>query len=289
MAGQFLDIDKQSSEYTTSKFVVVPCPHEKTTSYGKGTRRGAKAILDASLYLELFDNELEFDPSQKSGIHTISSVSSEALASEITNLLNDNKIPIILGGEHSLSAGAVKATQRKYSDLTVLQFDAHADLRNEYHGNQNSHACVMRRILDICPAVQVGIRSISEKEWHFANSFSQINKIHFLSSKSQIRNSNEVPNSKFEIQKIIDQLSDNVYITFDVDVLDPSIMPSTGTPEPGGMMWDEVLEIIKAVCSKKNVVGTDFVELMPIKGLKAPDFTIAKLIYKTIGYISEKS
>ncbi len=278
MANKFLDIENKYSDYTSSDFVIVPCPHEKTTSYGHGTKNGPQAILDASQYLELFDQELEIDPS-KNGINTLAATPISHLALHITKILDDKKIPIILGGEHSISSEAVKATKKKYPDLSVLQFDAHADLRDKYKGQKDSHACAMRRILEVCPVVQVGIRSISEEEWHFANSFCQKNKIHFL---------NRNTNYPLPITEIINQLSEHIYISFDVDALDPSIMPSTGTPEPGGLLWDEALKILREVISKKTIVGADFVELMPIKGLAAPDFTTAKLIYKTIGYISKK-
>ncbi len=267
---------KSDTPYNDSKFIIVPCPYEKTTSYGKGAKNGPKAILEASRYLENFDHEQNFNPS-KHGIHTLKPVPIANIEYRISNIASHKKTPIILGGEHSLSVEAVKALKKTYPDLSVLQFDAHADLRDEYEGRKNSHACAMRRILEICPAVQVGIRSISEEEWHFANSFCQINKIHFRESIIDIRDLTK---------KVLSQLSNHVYITFDVDVFDPSIMPSTGTPEPGGMLWYETLDILKDVCAKKKVIGADFVELMPIKGLSAPDFTAAKLVYKTIAYIS---
>jgi len=270
MAHSFLNNNSNNP-----RFIIVPCPHEKTTSYGKGTKTGPAAILYASKYLESFDHEIGIDPAGKSGIQTSMPSSYPHLAPRVSGILQDKKVPIILGGEHSISVEAIRAAKEFFPDLSVIQFDAHADLRDSYNGDKNSHACVMRRVLEICPAVQVGVRSISEEEWHFANSFCQINKIHFR-------------DSTLDIRKILDQLSNNVYITFDVDVLDPSIMPSTGTPEPGGLLWDDILKIIKAICEKKNIVAMDFVELAPIKGLNAPDFTIAKLIYKTIGYLSNK-
>ncbi|MBI5700430.1 agmatinase [Candidatus Saganbacteria bacterium] len=271
---KFLEIDKGSSEYNNSKFVIIPCPHEKTTSYGKGTKNGPNAILTASQNVENFDEELEFDPSKKSGIHTIKYTSIANLGEKISALISDNKIPIILGGEHSLTSFAVKAAKEKYKDLSVLQFDAHADLRDSYKGSKLSHASAMRRVIELCPLVQAGIRNISEEEWLFAKKENQIANIHLAQHLDVVK-------------KIISQLSKNVYITFDVDVLDPSIMPSTGTPEPGGLFWYEILDILKEVCTQKNIVGADFVELMPIKGMPAPDFTVAKLIYKLIGYLSK--
>lgn len=290
----FIESEKEFANYDNSKFIVIPCPHEATTSYAKGTKNGPKAIIDASFFLENFDDELLLE-TYKDGIHTTSPITISKLKLQTSKTLNDKKIPIILGGEHSISPVPISAAKIFYPDLTVLQFDAHADLRDKYNGQKSSHACAARRILEICPIVQVGIRNISREEWEFAKGSRQLDKIYFKNSKSKNpalpagrQNSNEIPNPNLKIQKILNQLSDNVYITFDVDVFDPSIMPSTGTPEPGGMLWDEVLDILRAVCANKNIVGADFVELMPIKGLHAPDYMIAKLIYRLMGYITQK-
>jgi len=271
--NSFLGIEPEYSKYKTSKFIIIPVPHEVSTSYGKGTKNGPAAILEASKQVETFDLELHQETYQKVGIFTHPNVKLSKLKATTYKVLKDKKIPIILGGEHSISSVAVNAAKARYPRLSVLQFDAHADLRNEYEGNKNSHACAMRRVLEICPAVQVGIRNISEEEWKFAQESGQINKIH-LAQKLE------------ETEKIVTQLHDHVYITFDVDVLDPAIMPSTGTPEPGGLLWYEALDILREVIRLKRVVGMDFVELAPIKGLIAPDFTVAKLIYRSIGYLS---
>jgi len=169
----------------------------------------------------------------------------------------------------------VSAAKEKFKNLSVLQLDAHADLRDRYQGSKNSHACAMRRVLEICPAVQTGIRSMSLSEAKFAKESGQISKIH-TAEKLEI------------VENVCAQLSKDVYITIDVDVFDPSIIPSTGTPEPGGLDYYEVLDILKCVAREKNIVGFDVVELSPIKGLIAPDFTAARIIYKLMGYITGK-
>ena len=269
----FLELESEYAQYKTSKFVVVPCPHEKSVSYGKGTKHGPQAILDASFNVENFDEELKFETYRKSGIHTLKPCSVNRLPLAVKNIIKDKKIPIILGGEHSLTPEAVRVVAEHYPKLSVLQFDAHADLRDAYHGSKKSHACAMRRVLEFCPVVQVGIRNISADEYEFANRSGQIRKIHFAEHLDLV-------------EKVISQLGEYVYITFDVDAFDPSVMPSTGTPEPGGFFWYEVLDIMREVCKFKKVLAADFVELAPIKGFSAPDFTVAKLIYRLMGYLS---
>jgi agmatinase len=274
------------TKYGDARFVVVPVPYEATTTYGKGTKNGPAAILRASEKLESFDEDLGYDPNKKAGIHTLKPVSLSSLVPRpprarsvsdesrgLSSIISDGKIPVVLGGEHSITPYALRSFAKHYKNLSVLQFDAHADLRDKYKGSKNNHACVMRRVLEICSAVQVGIRSISEEGWNFANETGQINKIHWA--------------EKLELaEKIENQLYKNVYITIDVDVFDPSVVPATGTPEPGGMFWYEVLDILTRVCRDKNIVGFDVVELAPRKGDIASDFTVAKLIYKIMGYIS---
>lgn len=261
------------AKYKDSRFVVVPVPYEATTTYGKGTKKGPAAILRASQNLESFDEDLGYDPNVKAGIHTLKSVSLSSLVPRLSSIVSDGKIPVVLGGEHSITPYALRAFVKHYKNLSVLQFDAHADLRDKYNGSKNNHACVMRRVLEICPAVQVGIRSISEEGWRFAKETGQINKIHWA--------------EKLELaEKIENQLYKNVYITIDVDIFDPSVVPATGTPEPGGMFWYEVLDILSRVCRDKNIVGFDVMELSPRKGDIASDFSVAKLVYKIMGYIS---
>jgi len=251
-----------------SKFVIIPCPHEATTTYGKGTKNGPAAILKAMEQVEEFDFELNREI-ERFEIQKPCSI--KELKARAAKVLGQNKIPIILGGEHSLSSFAVQA----FNNVSVLQFDAHADLRDSYKGSKNNHACAMRRILEICPGVQVGIRNISKEEYEFAKKSGQLGKIHFLNPKSKIPNLN----------KVLEQLSDNVYITFDVDAFDPSVVSATGTPEPGGLGWYQTLDILKAVCRAKNIVGFDVVELSPKRDDIASDFAAAKLIYKIASFL----
>jgi agmatinase len=261
---------------SAAHFLILPVPHEATTSYGKGTKRGPSAILKALSYVEEFDEELQVEI--RPGIEYMigKPVKRADSGARIARILADGKIPILLGGEHSITPYAVQACRDHYNDLSVLQLDAHADLRDSYKGKKDSHACVMRRVLEICPAVQVGVRSISKAEWDFAKQSGQIKKIHFINGAKNSPHLN--------VGNIVNSLSKNVYITVDVDVFDPSVIPATGTPEPGGLLWREVLEILKAVCSAKKVVGFDVVELSPRKGDIASDFTVAKLIYKMMAY-----
>ncbi|MDD5382318.1 MAG: agmatinase [Candidatus Margulisbacteria bacterium] len=258
-----------------NKFVIIPCPHEATTSYGRGTKHGPAAILKALPHVEEFDEELGFETTAKADIKILKPLPLSSLVPRLLTIFKEGSIPVILGGEHSITPVIVKAAAEQYKNLSVLQLDAHADLRDSFQGKKNSHACVMRRVLEICPAVQAGIRSISKEEWEWAKQTGQIKKIHFA--------------EKLElVEKIEDQLGKNVYITIDVDVFDPSVIPATGTPEPGGMFWYEVLDILSRVCRDKNVIGFDVVELAPRKGDIASDFTIAKLVYKTMGYLTIK-
>jgi len=272
---KFLDINPPYTDYKNARFVIIPVPFEKTVSYGGGTAKGPEAILKASQFIEDYDIELDIE-TYRAGMHVSRPVKDpKKLTSVVEGILKDAKVPVVLGGEHSVTPFAVAACMKHHKDLSVLQFDAHADLRDSYHGSKNSHACAARRILEICPVVQVGIRSMDISEAKYARSSGQISKIHFA--------------DKLELtDKISTQLSKNVYITFDVDVLDPSIMPSTGTPEPGGMYYYDILDIFRDVSRQNNIIGFDFVELSPVKGISHPDFTTAKLIYKMMGYITSK-
>jgi agmatinase len=272
---RFLEIEPQFYGYERSKYVVIPCPHEATTSYGKGAGKGPAAILRASQEVEWFDEELGYEPYRKGWVYTLNPLPVTRLPLTVNKVISDKKIPVILGGEHSITPYAVKAAAEKFKNISVLQLDAHADLRDTYEGKKSSHACAARRVLEICPAVQVGIRSISAEEWEWAKLSGQIDRIHWA--------------EKLElVEKIENQLSKNVYITIDVDVFDPAVVPATGTPEPGGLFWYEVLDVLKGVCATKNVVGFDVVELAPRKGDNASDFTAAKLIYKIMGFLSSK-
>lgn len=263
-------------------FIILPVPFELSTSYIKGTSKGPKAIIDASAYIELYDEELDIEPYQF-GIYTAKPLSAakdtkgwfKTIDSSIRKILNKNKLPVILGGEHTISLGVVKAFQ-KYGieNFSVLQLDAHADLRDSYAGNRLSHACVGRRIAEICPLTQVGIRSLSRKETEFKKNSTV--KMFYASAKI----------SKNILNNILSSLTKNVYITIDLDVFDPAFVPAVGTPEPGGLGWYEILKILHLVAARKKIIGFDVVELCPLKGNILSDFLVAKLVYKLIGYIS---
>jgi len=281
----FGGLSDEHSQYETSRAVIFPVPLERTTTYEHGTRNGPAAILKASQNMELYDEELELEPYKEIGIHTLPPIDTmdgtldEVITELFTaecGLLDDDKFPVALGGEHSITPPLVSAVTKKYKNLSVLQIDAHADLRDEYQGNPASHACAMRRVLEFCPAVQVGIRSLSVEE---------AQAIPHLRTKVYWANDIVRAPLKSWIAKVLSDLSPNVYLTIDLDGFDPSIIPATGTPEPGGLDWHQVTSLIRAVAQHKKIVGMDVVELMPLPGEHASDFLAAKLIYKSLGYI----
>jgi agmatinase len=264
--------------------IVVPFGLEKTVSYGGGTRKGPEEIIKASHQVELFDEDLNKEPYKYIGIKTlkpfpIKKNMIDALK-QIENinkiLLDKKKFPLILGGEHSLTPGAIRPFIKKFGKICLLHFDAHADLRDSYNGNKYSHASAIRRCLDN-PNVNVisfGIRNISLAEVSFLKKNKKRIKIYW--AKDKLRwNLNE-------FKKIIK--NKKVYLTFDVDGLDSSIMPATGTPEPGGLLWDETLDIIRIAAKNSNIVGADINELSPIKGFNSYNFLVAKLAYKILSY-----
>jgi len=265
-------------DYKKARVVVLPIPFEATTSYVMGAKKGPQAIIEASRHMELYDIELKKDISEI-GIFTFPTMSFltdspkqaiEKIKKAVSKLLKDKKFVLSLGGEHTITCGAVAAFKQKYKKLSVLQIDAHSDLRDEYLGIEYSHACAMRRVREMeVPVVGVGIRSLDESEADYIR-------------KKEIKTIFYAP--ALPTKKIIASLSRDVYLTFDVDALDPSIMPSTGTPEPGGLGWYEVLDLIKQVAKTKKIIGADIVELSPLPGLVFPDFLAAKLAYKIIGY-----
>ncbi len=269
------------SDLQAAKVVILPVPYDSTTEWHSGTREGPRAIIDASQYLELYDIELDRDIYDV-GIHTLPQVqpllnSPEKMIDRVyliaSELAKQAKFLVMFGGEHSLSLGMVQALKENFHDLCVLQLDAHADLRDEYLGTKYSHACVMRRIFELCNIVQVGIRSLSREEQQFlAQNHS---RPFYISTPSSVSASTD---------EIIASLSDNVYVSIDLDVFDPSVMPAVGTPEPGGMQWHEVVNLLRAVTLHKNVIGFDLVELCPKEGTAACAFLAAKLAYKLIGY-----
>lgn len=281
----FGGISDEHSLYETARAVIFPVPLERSTSYEHGTRNGPSAILAASRHIEFYDDELEMEPYKEIGIATLPAIDTtdgtmeEVLAELYTaqlGMLEDGKLPVAIGGEHSLTPPLVSATAKKFKDLTVLQIDAHADLRDEYQGNPASHACAMRRVVEVCPAVQVGIRSLCEEE---AKAIPHLRtKVYW--AKNIVR----AP-MKAWIAKVLDDLGPNVYLTIDLDGFDPSIVPATGSPEPGGLDWHQVTSLVRAVAGHKKIVAMDVVELLPQLGDHASAFLAAKLIYKCLGYI----
>ncbi len=285
----FGGIEDALSDYARSAVVVWPIPLERTTSYKTGTRYGPAAILEASRNMELYDEELGAEP-YRHGIHTLPETETQdgpfdqvlaEVHTVMSGLLADGKFVVALGGEHFLTPPLVAACAKKFDTLSVLQIDAHADLRDSYEGTPHSHACAMRRVLEICPAVQVGIRSMSQEE---AQALPQLNNTRLFYA-SQVAGQ---PPEKW-IPEVVDSLSSNVYLTLDVDGLDPSIMPATGTPEPGGLGWYEVLALLRAVAERKRIVSMDMVELLPQPGFHACDFLCSKLAYKTVGYVMQRA
>jgi agmatinase len=269
---EFIDQEK-------AKVVIIPVAYDGTSTWGKGADKGPEAIIEASANMELYDIETDSEV-YRHGIFTENLIGGEISTVQMIDAVSDNveyyldkgKFTVILGGEHSISIGPIKVHAKKFKNLSVLQLDAHTDLRQEYNGSKFNHACVMARAKEICPIVQVGIRSmdVGEKE---------------SLDKGRTFFAEDIYNNTDWIKKVVSLVSDNVYITIDLDVFDPSIMPSTGTPEPGGLLWYDVLTLLKEVSKKKNIVGFDVVELCPDSRNKAPDFMAAKLIYKLLSYI----
>lgn len=278
----FGGIEERYSRYETSRVVILPIPYDSTTSYKGGAREGPEAIIRASRNLEFYDAELGRE-TYKVGIHTFPEIQPSFKSPEenviivrtvIAQVVQDGKFPVILGGEHTLSLGAIQALKEKYPELSVLQLDAHPDIMDEFEGTPYSHACVMRRVYDLCPFVQVGIRcvSLAERQFIEGTDLKSISARQWLSGER-------------DIYSILSHLRCQVYITIDLDVFDPSEMPAVGTPEPGGLGWYDVLDLLRVVAREKEVVGFDVMELCPQGGNIAPDFMAAKLVYKLIGYV----
>ncbi|MDR1878874.1 MAG: agmatinase [Bacteroidales bacterium] len=279
----FLDMPLEFSLYENASVVLLPVPYDGTSTFVKGADKGPQAIIDASDSIELYDIE-EDTEIYLQGIHTAEPVrefsSPEAMADavyrRVQRYLKDNKLTGLLGGEHSVSIGAIRATAEKYPDLTVLQLDAHADLRDEYQGSAYNHACVMRRAQTFASVVQVGIRSmcLEEKPNSIAQNLFYAHTVH---------------HSATWMQDAIDRLGDTVYLTIDLDCFDPSVLPSTGTPLPGGLSWQQVLDFISEVNKHTTIVGFDVVELCPNPSDKSSDVLAAVLTYKLITKILKKT
>ena len=281
----FLGYD--ANENIEPKVIVVPFGLEKTVSYGGGTKNGPKEIIKASHQVELFDEELNKEPYKEIGIKTIKPFAIkkkiedalDQLAAINKEILSKNKFPLIFGGEHSITPGSLKPFVNKYNQITLLHFDAHADLRETYQGEKFSHASAIKRCLDFknVNVVSFGIRNLSQPEMDFYNN--NRNRIEIFWGKDK---------KNWDLSQLDKFFKDKtVYITFDVDGFDASIMPATGTPEPGGLLWEDVLPIIKKVCEISNIVGADINELAPIKNFNSYNFLVAKLAYKILSYAFE--
>lgn len=278
----FLDMPEEFATYENANFVLLPVPYDGTSTFIKGADKGPQAIIDASDSIELYDVEEDIEIYTQ-GIHTAQPItaneSPETMVQAVKNTVNkyikDGKTVVILGGEHSVSVGSIQAHAEKYPDLCVLQLDAHADLREQYHNSKYNHACVMHRAQEICKVVQVGIRNvcIEEKEFIQADSIFYAHEMRFNDAW---------------MDKAIEQLSDHVYLTIDLDCFDSHILPSTGTPLPGGMTWWQVLDFVSKVNQRKHIVGFDIVELCPNPMDKSSDVLAAVLTYKIISKIGKK-
>ncbi|OGR52439.1 MAG: agmatinase [Elusimicrobia bacterium GWA2_62_23] len=264
-------------------FVVLPVPYEKTVSYGQGTRKGPAAIIAASPQVELWDEEVKAE-TWKKGIFTAAPVNCAlpeakffpALENTVEGLLASTKaIPFFLGGEHSVTQALLPPFIRRYKNLSILHFDAHADLRASYTGSRHSHACALHPASRTNRVVQIGIRSVGHDERQFHNAGHV--KTHLMHENLDFR--------KLE-RAILRELTDTVYLTIDVDGFDPSVMPGTGTPQPGGFRWHDALHLFKAVCARKRIVGVDVVETAPVRGSNITELAAAKLVYRLMGYLA---
>jgi agmatinase len=278
----FCGLQSDWSAWDKSRVVIIPVPYDLTTTYMPGTRLGPHAIIKASMQVELFDDELEQETAAI-GIHTLPELEVDTsgpagmidrVAAAAQQVIGAGKFPVMLGGEHSVTLGMIRALLKTHPDMGVLQLDAHADLRDSYLGSPYNHACVAKRIQELCPLVQAGIRNMSAEEF----SFLSLSQIKSCSARHMQGNTDWVA-------KIIENLPQKIYITIDLDVFDPSVMPAVGTPEPGGLGWYEVLNLLRTVCRERQIVGCDIVELCPQPMNPGPDFLAAKLCYKLLGYI----
>lgn len=269
-------LEPEFSTYENSEIAILPVPYDGTSTWIKGADKGPDAIIEASENMELYDIETESEVYRK-GIATLEPVSEasspESMASEVERrmdaILNDRKFPVLIGGEHSVSIGAFRAMKKHYENFSVLQLDAHSDMRDSYEGSGHNHACVMARAKESATVMQVGIRSSCTEE----------NK---NIERERIIYAHERIDSETWMYEVSQKLNDNVYVTIDLDVFDPAIMPSTGTPEPDGLQYREVVNLIQLINARHNIIGLDIVELCPNDNNKAPNFLAAKLIYQIL-------
>ncbi|WP_299250706.1 agmatinase [uncultured Lacinutrix sp.] len=278
----YAGISEEFSKLETAKIVLIPVPYDGTSTWQKGADKGPEAFLNASENMELYDIETETEV-YKQGVYLADAVTEnsspeamvEAVHKATKSYIKKNKFVTVFGGEHSISIGTIRAFNEMYTNLTVLQLDAHADLRKEYEGSKCNHACAVYEASQTTNLIQVGIRSMDVIETT-------------VMDKEKTYFAHEMAIDDTWVDSSIDQMTENIFITIDLDVFDPSIMPSTGTPEPGGLLWYETLEYLKQVFEEKNVVGFDIVELCPNKDEKSSDFLAAKLYYKMLSYKFEK-
>jgi len=279
--GEYGGTTPTTTDFEHARVVILPIPLDRTTSYVPGTRNGPHEILVASAHMELWDEETQTDV-HSIGIFTLPEMefpfaSMDEVVGEIrrvtSELIKRDKFPLVLGGEHSITPAVVGAVAEKYPGLSVLQIDAHADLRESFMGTPHNHACAMRRTLEFARTTQVGIRSLSPEEAAAVPTLSTAIFYDF-----------NMRDDADWIERVVDSLTEHVYITIDVDGFDPAIMPATGTPEPGGLSWYEALKLLRRVVERRTVVGCDVVELSPMPGHVAPNFLCAKLIYKILSY-----
>ncbi|OCC15697.1 Agmatinase [Dissulfuribacter thermophilus] len=283
MQNQFLNLTPPYSSRDQAKWFLIPAPFDASTCYRPGARFGPQAIIEASTQMELLDEELLFEP-YKIGIHTTQAIEpvldpekmAELVREEVSKAIDQGKMVCTLGGDHSVSIGAITAFFNAFGPLNIIQFDAHLDLRESYQGSRFSHACVMRRVWDLGNPIQVGIRSFSGEELTFLKE----------TGAKPIFAKDIFSDPQGSIDSVIKSLDKSLptYITIDLDCLDPSVMPAVGTPEPGGMLWYTLLNFLQTIISNSNIVGFDCVELSPVPGINFPEFTAARLIYKVIGY-----
>ncbi len=282
MSKTFAGIPANYHDYERAGVVLYPVGYDGTSTWGKGADKGPAAFLDAAENMELYDIETDSEPYRK-GIHLLNPAPEfkspasmvEHLHKEITGHLKKGKFVTTFGGEHSISIPCIRAFREHFGNMTVLQLDAHTDLRPSYEGTPYNHACAMAEAVTTTNLVQVGIRSMDKSEAEFMK-------------REKVFFAGDIRKDKFWIDRVLEKCVGTVYITIDLDAFDPSIMPATGTPEPGGLFWYETLELLKRVCERNKVVGFDIVELCPIDGITAPQFLAAKLYYKLIAYLQDK-
>ena len=284
--NNFLGLEEKYTAYDSAKFAVLPIPYDATTSYQPGTRLGPEAIIAASQHVEWFDDEVESE-CHKCGITTLDPVEPNAIGPDAMHqdlfkharrVVRDGKFLIGLGGEHGISSALVRAAMTKHKKLSVLQLDAHSDLRDTYQRSRYSHASVMRRIVELgATIVPVGIRSSSAEDHRFMK-------------RSGIRpiSARDCHTSDSWMDRVLDGLGDKVYITMDIDAFDPSFAPGTGTPEPGGLDWYQVTGLLRRVASEKTIVAADVVEVRPIPGQTVTEFLAARLVHKLMSYVSAR-